>query len=337
MVVSGGAMESEAGIFDPKNANVLIVAGETENIGEMKNLLDEEGYCVTACHNSRRLVDILRRNVPDLILVDRGSLPETEADLMEIVKDSIRPGNLPLLVSAADCKENDGGKTLVEGACDIFTLPIVKEVFIARVRTHIALKKARDELLLVQKKMNETENAARRAAHELEKSFRTDPLTKLPNRSGMFEKLKTEVIRFERSGISFSLVLCDIDDLKLINQAHGHEYGDMALKTVADLIVSNARKQDTVSRWSSEEFLLLLPETDLTGGKRLAEKIRDELNRRTFQLSSETPRIRITLTFGVTVFSESKSIESCLKSADIALLKGKRLGKNSVVVSTVCG
>jgi len=166
---------------------------------------------------------------------------------------------------------------------------------------------------------------------KLEQIAKTDMLTELSNRRDMIEKIEQEQIRFSRSRKSFVLLMSDIDDFKKINDENGHDCGDFILKSLASQMKSTARKQDITGRWGGEEFLMLLPETDLEGGFALAEKLRSEIAETSY-VFSET-RLTLTMTFGVSVYDRPMDIDHCVKLADEALYRGKKKGKNCVVMT----
>lgn len=164
----------------------------------------------------------------------------------------------------------------------------------------------------------------------LEEISRKDPLTSISNRRDIIDKINYETIRFERNQKTFSLVMGDIDHFKSVNDRYGHDCGDYILKALADTIVSTIRKQDIVGRWGGEEFILLLPETNIEGGKITAEKVRIRIEQNNFKYNNKI--IPVTITFGVSEHSYNKDIDVCIKEADIALYKGKNNGRNRVEV-----
>ena len=158
----------------------------------------------------------------------------------------------------------------------------------------------------------------------------TDALTKLPNRRRMREILEAERVRFARGGRTFGIILGDVDGFKQINDTQGHECGDHALRELAAVLRSVLRAQDAVARWGGEEFLFLLPETDLAGAQTAAEKLRAAVERAGLTYGGKP--LTLTMTFGVAVFSPDASVDDCLRYADEALYVGKEHGKNRVVV-----
>ncbi|NIQ00019.1 MAG: diguanylate cyclase [Nitrospinaceae bacterium] len=165
---------------------------------------------------------------------------------------------------------------------------------------------------------------------KLEVSARTDPLTELPNRRGLSEKLEYEKIRFDRGQNPFTIIMGDIDHFKNINDNHGHDAGDYVLTQIARLLKENSRKQDVVSRWGGEEFIILLPETDLENGAILAEKLRKRIEKETFVYQEET--LPITMSFGLSVFNHKNlKTDDVVKQADECLYEAKNSGRNRVV------
>lgn len=154
---------------------------------------------------------------------------------------------------------------------------------------------------------------------------REDDLTGLLNRRRMVELLENEIQRAHRYDTIFSVILIDIDHFKAINDRFGHQAGDKALIEITGVIRSTVRVTDLVGRWGGEEFLIILPETDLKGGSSLAEKIRARLE------SAYLGKIgRTTASFGVTAFEDGDDIETIVARADAGLYTAKRADRNRV-------
>ncbi len=167
------------------------------------------------------------------------------------------------------------------------------------------------------------------ARDELHRLSRIDPLTGLENRRSMTERLKLEKSRFVRQGRPFTLILGDIDHFKRINDEFGHGCGDDVLQEIARILKQTLREQDGISRWGGEEFLILLPETDMEGGRIAAEKIRTSVEEMPWKRGGR--KIPVTITLGVAMFSGG-DIKDTLVRADDALYAGKDGGRNRVVV-----
>jgi diguanylate cyclase (GGDEF)-like protein len=162
----------------------------------------------------------------------------------------------------------------------------------------------------------------------------TDSLTGLFNRRALNDMLMHEIERATRYSTDLSLVLCDIDMFKKINDAYGHTAGDRALLSVAAILQQTLRKADIVGRYGGDEFMVILPETSLAGAKKLAEKVRLAIE----QLDLELPgnkRVRLTLSMGVaSCCTPNDNIDTLVALADKALYESKDAGRNKVSTKT---
>lgn len=163
----------------------------------------------------------------------------------------------------------------------------------------------------------------------LEKVSLTDFLTSLPNRRAFFEAAKAMVGHSKRHLSTFALMLADIDHFKSFNDNHGHDAGDYILQQLAKVMKQAIREQDHLCRWGGEEFIFLLPETDLQGAVTLAEKLQKAIIEHNF--SYQDQQFPITMTFGVTLCSPDEALTQCINRADKLLYQGKQSGRNQVV------
>lgn len=164
----------------------------------------------------------------------------------------------------------------------------------------------------------------------LELISKTDSLTGLYNRRYILEKLENELVNYKETKKKFSLILADIDYFKNINDSFGHDCGDQVLKTVAQNLQDTVKEKGIVSRWGGEEFLILLPETEIDDARILADEMRKINEEKIIEYNKI--QISITLTFGVTVNEDYEMIDDTIKKADDALYKGKSKGRNCVVL-----
>jgi diguanylate cyclase (GGDEF)-like protein len=164
----------------------------------------------------------------------------------------------------------------------------------------------------------------------VEQQALVDSLTGLANRRLCSAALEKELARAERFEEPLTLVLADIDDFKRINDRWGHPTGDEVLKAFAARLRESVREIDLAGRWGGEEFALLLPGTDLEGGRRLAERIRDTLTAQRLP-APDGDSIRVTASFGVASFPSAANQSDLVAAADAALYEAKREGKNRVV------
>lgn len=154
---------------------------------------------------------------------------------------------------------------------------------------------------------------------------KTDPLTGLANRLELDSVLSEEIKRFARYQRPLSIIMFDIDYFKNVNDNYGHLIGDKCLVKLAEVFRKDSRMVDTVGRWGGEEFLVICPDTDLSGATILAEKFRRLIEESFFMEVKD-----ITGSFGVTSFSVDDTCEGLISRADKALYKAKQLGRNRV-------
>jgi diguanylate cyclase (GGDEF)-like protein/PAS domain S-box-containing protein len=151
-----------------------------------------------------------------------------------------------------------------------------------------------------------------------------DRLTGLMNRRGMTSAIQRETSRAMRAGASMSVALLDIDHFKRINDKHGHDMGDLVLKLVATTISKAIRTSDLVARWGGEEFLLLLPDTNVEGARVVAERVRNAV------ASLAPPCGTVTISVGIAELTRGEAGKDVLKRADAMLYEAKGSGRNRV-------
>ncbi len=167
----------------------------------------------------------------------------------------------------------------------------------------------------------------------VERQASTDGLTELANRRHFEEALAAEISRAERFGGMIALVLADLDDFKQVNDRYGHQTGDDVLRAFADILRDTVRDIDVAARYGGEEFAVLLPQTDLEGAERLAERLRETMAERRLMLDPGTS-FSVTASFGVAAFPDAPPPAALFAAADEALYRAKSEGKNRVATGT---
>lgn len=164
---------------------------------------------------------------------------------------------------------------------------------------------------------------------ELGKIAYTDRLTRIYNRWELEHKITEAIKLSEDDHTPISLIFMDIDHFKHVNDTYGHDVGDMVLRATVNLIKDNLQPQHVFGRWGGEEFLYLLPDTDLEEAKEFAEKLRMQVEENCYVVVRH-----ITMSFGVTTIIENDNINTFVKRADEALYIAKKNGRNRVVSKT---
>lgn len=155
---------------------------------------------------------------------------------------------------------------------------------------------------------------------------RIDPLTGLSNRRDALAALNYEQMRMARDKQQLAIILCDIDFFKRINDSLGHDAGDKVLIELSKLFENLGRNQDLVARWGGEEFLFMLPATQLEGALHFAESIHQSLAKKV--ITYQEHEINLTVSLGVAILDNDTDIKSAISEADSNLYKAKYAGRN---------
>lgn len=188
-------------------------------------------------------------------------------------------------------------------------------------RLQTRMKMSTDDLKLLQQELEKSQQEAQ-----------TDALTSLFNKRGFEKRFELERIRAKQNELPFSIIMVDIDYFKRVNDTYGHLVGDSLLKSIANLLKSHLRKNDIASRYGGEEFLILLPETELDGATAVAQKIKDTLAKKEWKLKETGESMgRVTVSMGIALYKLNEPEEALIKRADDALYLAKNNGRNQIV------
>lgn len=157
-----------------------------------------------------------------------------------------------------------------------------------------------------------------------------DTLTRVPNRHAAQTFFEKELSQKERYGNEFVVILINLDNFKLINDGYGHAMGDLALIKVAGIFQSAIRKQDTVSRWGGEEFLIILPNTTIQNAQILAERLRQDISNT--EIKDNNTLVMLTISIGIAHSTHADTMDTILKKADDALYVAKAT-KDTIIIA----
>ncbi len=170
----------------------------------------------------------------------------------------------------------------------------------------------------------------RRAHEEALRLSRFDSLTTLYSRDYFTSELEQEILRATRTGRPFAVAMLDLDGLKAANDRFGHDWGDNLLKAVADVLRGDIRVTDVAARYGGDEFVLMLPETDLSGAILVAEKVRVDISRVSLPHNGQV--VRTSASIGIVTFPhDGRTSAELLRRADLAMYEAKRRGRDQIV------
>lgn len=158
----------------------------------------------------------------------------------------------------------------------------------------------------------------------------TDSLTRIMNRRGITVSLLDAMAQAERYNTPLSVAMGDVDHFKRINDKYGHEAGDKVLTQIASVLSDALRMPDKVGRYGGEEFLVVFPHTTLAQARKIAERMRSEVQKSAVDL--DTAQTEITISLGVTQFQKGEDLQQLLSRVDRALYQAKSGGRNLVAV-----
>lgn len=259
---------------------------------------------------------ILLDNRVDLVFCDLVMPRMDGFRFMALMKAREELKDIPIIMLTGRDDRECKIRGLETGASDYLTKPFDTGELIARTKVHLKVKALQDEL----KRSNEL----------LRELSITDPLTHLYNRRYLMDILEKEFQRIRRTGGVLSLVVADIDHFKLVNDTYGHQNGDMVLAAVAETILTVLRNYDIAVRYGGEEFMVVLPETTLSDGIAVAERLREAIGRMVFPSPMAT--LTVTVSLGVASYPAERvdSMDLLIRMADDALYRAKAGGRNRV-------
>jgi len=300
------------------STNRVLVIDDSEPIHKLiEARLTPEGLNVSSELDGERGVERAVAEKPDLILLDID-LPDVDGfEVCRQLKDHPDTKDIPVIFLTGTTSTESKVRGLDLGAVDYVTKPFDQVELRARVRAALRTKRLQDLL-----------------EHQ---SF-LDGLTGLWNRAYLDQRAESELNIARRYGRPVSLILLDIDHFKMINDTHGHLFGDIVLQGTAECLPIYARRSDIVTRYGGEEFAILLADTGLRPAAYVAERLRIAVESKSFEAHGKP--VNVTASFGVaSTHSMTCELtrENLLGEADRALYASKDAGRNQTHVVTEKG
>ncbi len=321
---SGAGAGGESPSSSVARGHILVVDDHEDNIEVLRVRLESWGYGTEAAYNGADALAMVEKSPPDLILLD-VMMPEIDGiEVARRIKANKSLPFIPIIMQTALDSTEDKVQGLEAGADDYITKPIDFAELKARLRSMLRIKR-------LQEALEERERELLEVNERLRYMSQTDGLTGLDNRRHLNERIEEMYLHAERLNEPFSLVMCDLDKFKSVNDTYGHQAGDEVLKQLAKILRDEAREIDRVGRYGGEEFLLLLPGTVLDAAVTFAERVRKRIEAHTFTFDGGT--LQRTSSFGVSGWPHPKIDQSdaLVRTADDALYVAKETGRNKVV------
>lgn len=300
---------------------ILVADDEPINRSLIQRRLERAGYRILTAENGREAVEKTLAAMPDLVILDVMMPVMDGLEACRRLKDDETTRDIPVIFLSARDETEVKVSGLSLGANDYISKPFKAEELLARVDVAMRLKHERDGL-------RASAEEARAHAELAQERAVTDALTGLLNRYGLQRALAREHAEARRYERPLACLMIDLDNFKKINDTHGHSAGDTALQQVATILTEAVRRSDMVFRHGGEEFLVLLPETDLEGAAALAEKIRAAASSRLFGDGEHV--FSLTLSVGAANLCGNESGNDMIARADLALYQAKEQGRNRV-------
>jgi two-component system cell cycle response regulator len=308
--------EREAIAETGRNGRILLVDDRAASSERLSAMLKGEHVIDVKVDPNEAVIHAAEGNY-DLLIISLGLENFDGLRLCSQVRSLERTRNLPMLAIS----EGENNARLVRGleigVNDFLLRPVDKNELLARVRTQIRKKRY-------------TERLRDNVQLSIEMAI-TDPLTGLYNRRYMESHLGSLVEQAASRGKPLTVLILDIDYFKAINDTHGHDAGDDVLREFSVRIRKSIRGIDLACRYGGEEFVIVMPETDMAVATMVAERLRRRIATEPFPIQQGSSELEVTISAGISSLGTDDSAAKILKRADQALYRAKRDGRNRVV------
>lgn len=319
-----------------KNMKILIVDDSKVSIMYLKKILTKADFNnIEIADTVDKAYDILQiKNTSyasniDLILLDVIMPDINGIEACQHIKSFEHLKDIPIIMVTSRTDDKTLHEAFKAGAMDYITKTTSEVVFLARVKSALQLKKEIEWRKAREKDLLETTLLLEKANSKLKEQSFLDGLTSIANRRKFNETIKIEYKRAKRNGDSLSLIMIDIDAFKPYNDNYGHLGGDDCLKKVAVTIKDTLKRPaDLAARYGGEEFAVILPETDIDGAIKIAEKIRQNIEKLNIPHNHSPVTNHITISLGVNTINAQNNtlpLDLFIYNTDKALYNAKKM------------
>lgn len=294
---------------------ILIVDDNPVIVKILHELLTRAGYRVSTVGGGEEALEVLRKDIPDLVLLDVDMPGKSGLTVCRAIKQDPRTSDLPILFVTARTERKDVIDGFAAGGQDYITKPFTRAELLARVQTHLALRRAQQDLQASVVRYRDLSIL--------------DDLTGFYNTRYLYQTLQEQLDR--RQDLPLSVVFIDIDNFKHVVDTHGHLNGSSTIAELAEIVMPLLPEGSYGVSYGGDEFVLVLAGHGCSEGYRVAEEIRLAIEEASFLCFCDLA-IRITVSCGVATFpDDAQTLKELLGNADHALFETKRRGKNRVV------
>jgi diguanylate cyclase (GGDEF)-like protein len=299
---------------------VLVVDDDQDGLYILRTILTKQQYEVHTAADGEEALAKAEALVPDIILLDVMMPKINGFEVCKRVKATPEGTYIPIILLTAKSELMSKIEGLDCGADEYLTKPYDIKELTARMRSMLRIKQLNDEL--------------REKNKQLEELSVTDELTKLYNRRYINRKLEDEFRRATRYKRPLSCLMFDTDHFKSVNDTYGHSFGDIVLQEIARIIMDTARTVDVCGRFGGEEFILILPDTEMDRAAVVGDRIRKSVE--THEFRNDQHSIRRTISVGVSALPDPiiKDEFQLVEWADKALYEAKQTGRNKMIIYT---
>ncbi|ENO87506.1 sensor domain-containing diguanylate cyclase [Thauera linaloolentis] len=317
-----------------KVLRVLVVGATDEERGRIRAALKTSEFFFVDGNDDDLVIERAIDVQPQLMIIDWSQ--DDCADWVRALRSTRFGRSLYLLALLDSLDDTILGEAAEAGVDDFLARPVRTSALSVR------LKAGRRTIALQRRLEHESEELRHFAAElaisnrRLQEAAMTDVLTGVPNRRYAIDRMQMEWTACARHHRPLSVMIVDLDDFKEVNDAHGHDVGDMALRQVADALRSELRVQDVVCRTGGDEFLVICPDSDLNAALACGERLRAAAAG--LQIDTGGPSLRLSVSIGVATRDDSMpGMKALTKLADRGAFLAKQRGRNCVVALQVPG
>lgn len=285
---------------------VIIVEDDTELAEHYCLVLQSAGIEAIAVSDPLHLMPRLSAFEPDIVLMDVQIGDYSGVTLARLIRFEPRWLSLPIIYLSSEDDPDNQLEALSKGADEFLMKPVSDDYLIRSVRVRCY------------------------RARQLSELMNRDSLTGLLKHSLIKQEVERELARCRRDGHPSSVVMLDLDHFKRINDTWGHRYGDIVIRTLANLLRNRLRETDMIGRYGGEEFLVVLPQCSVQAGAELVAGIGESFAELVFSAGGDS--FQVTLSAGVAAINDFPTGDEALEAADQALYERKRAGRNGVTV-----